>query len=189
MIKNHHSFLKIMLNLGFALFISSCTKDKIVDPVVEEAEIITTAKLIFTENGNVQTFTFSDPDGDGGKSPVKFDQIKLKANTKYTLDIELLDESKNPIENITSEIEAEKDEHLFVFTPSSSNILTYKYLDKDANNFNVGLKGEVTTGAKNTGKLKVQLRHQPPVNNKPTKDGTATPGSDDINLDFDIIIE
>jgi hypothetical protein len=184
--KNRVILLKCLV-LAMLFSVVAC-KDTSVD-VEEENEIITTVKLNFTLGGTTQSFVFNDPDGDGGNAPVKFENISLKANTSYTLTVELLDESKTPAENITNEVATESDEHLFVFTPSPSSLLTYTYDDKDARNFPVGLKGTVKTGAAGTGKLKVQLRHQPPVNGKEVKDGTPAPGSDDVNLDFNITIQ
>jgi hypothetical protein len=176
----------LSLALSISIFISSCKKDSV--EAEEENELITTVKLNFTTGGTSQTFKYADPDGDGGNNPT-IETINLKANTSYTMTIEMLDESKTPASNITSEVATEKDEHLFVYTPSSSNLLTYTYGDKDANNFGVGLTGTAKTGAAGTGKLKVQLRHQPPINGKATKDGTPTPGSDDVNIDFNVTVQ
>ncbi|WP_394991467.1 hypothetical protein [Emticicia sp.] len=172
--------------LSSILFISSCKKDSV--EAADENELITSVKLNFTTGGTTQTFAYSDPDGDGGKAPTVA-TVSLKANTTYTMVIEILDESKNPVSNITNEVSTERDEHLFIYTPSPSSLLTYIYGDKDSRNLNVGLTGSVKTGVVGTGKLKVQLRHQPPINGKAVKDGTITPGSDDINIDFNITIQ
>ena len=177
----------LILNLLLSLFLLNC-KPKDIE-AEDENELITTVKLNFATGGTTQTFIFSDPDGDGGKAPVKFETVNLKSNTTYTMTIELLDESKTPIINISNEVSTERDEHLFIYTPSTANLLTYTYGDKDSRNLNVGLTGSVKTGAMATGKLKVQLRHQPPINGKATKDGTVTPGSDDVNLDFNVTIQ
>lgn len=179
-----HLFLSILAIIP--LFIASCSKTSV--DAADENELITTIKLNFTANGTTQTFSYSDPDGDGGKAPT-IDNISLKANTTYTMTIQLLDESKSPVSNITDEVSAQRDEHLFIYTPSPSTLLTYTYTDKDSKNFNVGLTGSVKTGATATGKLKVQLRHQPSVGGKPSKDGTAAPGSDDVNIDFNVAIQ
>lgn len=151
----------------------------------EENELITTVTLKFTEEGttNVTTFKSSDPDGEGGSAPV-IQPISLKAATTYSVSVELLDESKTPVVDITKEVAEKDEEHLFIYTASPTSLLTYTAEDKDANNYPVGLKGKAVTGAAGTGKLKVQLRHQPG-----TKNGTATPGSDDVNIDFDLKID
>ncbi len=180
----HIALFSLLLNA--TLFTVSC-KDEEVD-AEEENELITTVKLNFTSGGTTQSFKYSDPDGDGGKAPT-VDAITLKPNTTYTLTVEVLDESKMPVSNITEEVKEESDEHLFVYTPTPSNLLTYTYGDKDANNFGIGITGSAKTNTAGTGKLKVQLRHQPPINGKASKDGTPTPGSDDINIDFNVTVQ
>ncbi|MGV3603494.1 MAG: hypothetical protein ACO1N1_19905 [Dyadobacter fermentans] len=152
----------------------------------DENELITSVTLKFTEEGtsNVSTFAFKDPDGDGGNAPTRFDTIALKPNTTYTLAIELADESKSPAADITKEIVEESDEHLFVYTPAPAALLTYTYGDKDQNNHPIGLTGSAKTGAAGDGTLKVQLRHQPG-----NKNGTPTPGSDDVNVDFQLKVK
>lgn len=170
-----------MLLAGIVLSFAQC-KDSgdDVEPD-DENELITSVTLKFTEQGtsSVSTFSYKDADGDGGNAPTKFDTISLKPNTTYNLAIELLDESKSPVDDITKEVEEESYEHLFVYTPTPATLLTYTYGDKDKNNYPIGLTGTAVTGAAGDGKLKVQLRHQPGA-----KNGTPTPGSDDVNLDF-----
>ncbi|MFN3488186.1 MAG: hypothetical protein ACK4YV_03595 [Emticicia sp.] len=184
--RNQRHIALLSLLISATLFTVSCKDEEIA--AEEENELITTVKLNFTSGGTTQSFKYSDPDGDGGKVPT-VDAISLKPNTTYTLMIEVLDESKMPAGNITDEVKTESNEHLFVYTPTPSSLLTYTYGDKDANNLGIGITGSAKTNAAGTGKLKVQLRHQPPINGKATKDGTPTPGSDDINIDFNITVQ
>jgi len=184
--RNQRQIALFSLLLNATLFTVSCKDEEVA--VEEENELITTVKLNFTSGGITQSFNYSDPDGDGGKAPT-IDAISLKPNTTYTLTIEVLDESKMPVGNITDEIKKESDEHLFVYTPTPNSLLTYVYGDKDANNFGIGITGSTKTNTAGTGKLKVQLRHQPPINGKASKDGTPTPGSDDINIDFNVTVQ
>jgi len=175
-----------MLLLATAMSFTQC-KDSADDVKVDdENELITSVTLNFTEDGttNVTSFSYKDADGDGGNAPTKFDTIALKPNKSYTMTIELLDESKNPVSDITDEVADESDEHLFVYTPSPASLLTYTYGDKDENNYVIGLTGKAVTTAAGTGKLRVQLRHQPE-----TKNGTPTPGSDDVNLEFNLKVQ
>ncbi|WP_149243013.1 hypothetical protein [Dyadobacter sp. 32] len=152
----------------------------------DENELITSVTLNFKEAGSsaVTSFSYKDADGDGGNPASRFDTVSLKANTQYTMTVEFLDESKTPVENITKEVQEESDEHLLIFTASPATLLTYTYGDKDANNFPIGLTGTAKSGAAGLGKLKVQLRHQPGA-----KNGTPTPGSDDVNLDFNLKVK
>lgn len=184
-----NSLSKIGCLLALLVTLNACDKANEPEPG-DENELITTVTLRFTELGNTaaQTFTYRDSDGDGGQAPTKFDAIVLKANTMYMVAIDFLDESKTPASSITEEIAKEKDEHLVVYTPAPATLLTYTATDKDSRNFPLGLAGTAKTGAAGTGKLKVQLRHQPPVNGQPVKNGTIMPGSDDVNLDFNLTV-
>lgn len=178
------------LAIGLMATLTQCKNADKVTPE-DENELITTVQLEFTRvgGGSAQTFTYNDPDGDGGKPAVKFDTVSLMANTSYTLKMKVLDESKTPADDVTKEINEKKDEHLFVFTPDPASLFTYTYGDTDTRNLPVGLTGTAKTGAVGTGKLRVQLRHQPPINGKIVKDGTIGPGSDDVNLNFNLKVK
>ena len=175
-----------MLLFGIATLFTQCKDSGDEVEVDDENELITSVTLKFTESGTntVTSFSYKDPDGDGGNAPTKFDTISLKANASYTLAVEFLDESKTPVDNITEEIAEKSDEHLLVYTPNPTSLLTYTYGDKDKNNYPIGLTGTTKAGAAGTGKLKVQLRHQPNA-----KNGTPGPGSDDVNLDFNLKVK
>ncbi|GAB3249178.1 hypothetical protein GCM10027347_06080 [Larkinella harenae] len=176
-----------LLTLGASMTLLSGCNDKADEPEpADENELITTVNLKFTEQGTttIQTFSWQDKDGDGGQAPTKFDKITLKPNKTYDLSVELLDESKTPAEDITREINEKSAEHLFVYTPNPATLATYTYGDKDANNLPIGLKGTLKTNAAGAGKLRVQLRHQ--LN---SKDGTPGPGSNDVDLEFDLTLQ
>ncbi|ARK11491.1 hypothetical protein A6C57_14815 [Fibrella sp. ES10-3-2-2] len=188
-IKKHISVAGWALALGSLLMLNGCKKATEPEPA-DENELITTVVLRFTEQGttNSQSFTFQDKDGDGGAAPTKFDSVTLTASKSYSLTVEVLDESKTPAESITDEIREKKDEHLFVFAATPTTLLTYTYGDVDSRNFPVGLAGLARTGTAGTGQFNVRLRHQPPVNGVAVKNGTASPGSDDINLNFNLLV-
>jgi hypothetical protein len=167
------------LLLGISL--SACKKDE--PTPVQDSEFISTMRLTFTEGANKLVYNIKDLDGDGGKAPIA-DVIKLAPNKTYSLTTEFLDETKNPIENLTTEIEKESSEHLIVFENNPTNLLTISRLDKDANGFEIGLKASVKTTTAANGTLKVTLRHQPEVGGKPVKNGTITPGTTDFEGNF-----
>ncbi len=183
---NMNRKLTWMLLFGIAALFTQCKDSGDEVEADDENELITSVTLTFTEvgTGTVTTFAYKDPDGDGGNAPTKFDTISLKANTSYTLTPAFLDESKTPIDDITAEIKEKAYEHLLVYTPNPTTLLTYTYGDKDTNGYPIGLTGTAKAGAAGTGILKVQLRHQPNA-----KNGTITPGSDDVNLDFNLKVK
>lgn len=180
--------LMMIAALSVAL-LGACKKDKN-DPKVpidpNEEELITTVRLHFTDTAGVapsSTFTFSDPDGPGGNAPTVFDEIILKANTVYRLEIELLDESKNPVEDITEEILAEADEHLFCFEVNGASI-TIVRTDTDGV-YELGLESLWTVGAAGSGTVTVILKHQPDG----LKDGSCDPGETDVELEFHVTVQ
>ncbi|HEV7382828.1 MAG TPA: hypothetical protein VGN64_23695 [Dyadobacter sp.] len=171
--------------LGMTALFTQC-KDSGEDVAPDdENELITTVILKFTEQGttNVTTFKSSDPDGEGGNPPV-VENITLKSGKTYAVETQILDESKTPAVDVTEEVQEKAEEHLFVYTTSPAALLAYTATDKDANNLPIGIKGQAVTGAAGTGTLKVQLRHQ-----VGTKNGTATPGSDDVNVNFPLSVQ
>jgi hypothetical protein len=175
----------LALSAATVLSVSSCKKEA-AEPE-DENELITTIRLKFTDGTNVQTFEWKDLDGDGGAAPV-IQNVALKTNKTYKLEVTLLDESKNPAKDITKEVEEEKDEHLLVFTPVPASLLTYTYGDKDSKNLAVGLTGSLKTTTAGSGTLRVVLRHQPPVGGVAQKNGTATPGSSDVDVVFNVAV-
>ena len=176
--------------LGFAvLTISviafSCSKDD--NPAVNEEELITTLRLSLKESGSTTTtiFEFKDPDGEGGNPPTKFDPIVLSANKTYTCDVEVLNESVSPAEDITDEILAEANDHQFYFEPTGVNV-NVTNLNNDANGLPVGLSSSWTTGAVSSGTLKVTLKHKPGT--KAAGDPTSK-GETDIEVVFPTSIQ
>jgi hypothetical protein len=147
-----------------------------------EGEVITTVLLEFGAPGGVPvTFTFDDPDGDGGAPPT-VDMITLTSNTTYLLALRFQNRLESPPEEITTEVVDEGDQHQVFLTgtavngPATSNPtapLEHMYSDTDSRDLPIGVLNEIltTTG---TGELTVTLRHLPPISGNPAKhDGLA----------------
>ncbi|GAB4330796.1 MAG: hypothetical protein OHK0038_05340 [Flammeovirgaceae bacterium] len=175
--------LKYYFGLVFLfLVITSCDDD---DPeAYNDQELITKLVLTLEKNGVVvETATFSDKDGIGGTAPT-IEGLTLEANTTYAAKITIFDESKTPIIDITEEIEKEKEEHQFFFTPSIDLKLTTSYKDKDSNNQPVGLEVEIKTTEVSSGTLKVVLKHEPIKSST----NAINTGETDIEVDFPVSI-
>lgn len=184
--KQLHNQLILILYLVFIF--GGCGKKE--EPAPEdENELITTVRLKFTESGTTttQTFEWKDLDGDGGNAPT-ITSVILRSSRTYKLDVEFLDESTTPAINKTTEIQTKADQHLVVLAPSPSSLFSYTPTDKDSRNFPIGLTGTVVTSSTNMGTLRVQLRHHPPINGQPVKNGTVIPGSDDVNVTFSLTV-
>jgi len=169
-----------------------CKKDTKAPADVHEhndGELITTLELKFSGKGvvnNDTTFvvTFDDPDGDGGNSPIKLDQINLLKNTDYSVELTLLDKSKPPYDTISNEVLEEADDHLFFYSSNPVNLLNITITDKDSKNRNLGLRSNWKTNTAGSGKVKVKLMHQPGV-----KDGKLEVGDTDVEVEFPVVIK
>lgn len=186
------TFKPIMLVIGaLSLVVVGCKKDDVHptdDHEHNESELITTLELKFSGKDKVNkdtTFvvTFDDPDGDGGNSPTKFDQINLLKNTDYTVELLLLNKSKIPYDTISNEVLEEADDHLFFYSSNPLDLVNVTITDKDGNGKNLGLKSTWKTTNVGSGKVKVKLMHQPGM-----KDGTSATGDTDVEVDFPVIV-
>ncbi len=179
---NHLKFLTTLFILSTFLF-TACDKDD--DGMDNEQELITTVQLTFTDGAGASlVFNVKDLDGDGGNPPVA-DEIKLKANTSYTLSVKFLDESDpSHTHDITEEVKEESDEHLVCFT-SSGAMSAPVATDTDTNGKPLGLQNSLTTGSAGSGSLTVSLKHEPDKS-------AATPcstGETDAEVTFPAVVE
>ncbi len=171
-----------------SLLISSCKHDEENVTPTDDNEAITTAILSLTNTANTQEIVTATLDNLTAQVPdVSKSTLNLKANTTYSGTVQLYDKTQTPTLDATTEIREKANEHLFVYTPSVTSLLTVTITDHDSNPapgpYPIGLTYTLKAGAVATGKLKVQLRHQPNA-----KNGTTTPGTDDLNVDFPVVI-
>ncbi|MCH6200619.1 hypothetical protein MMU07_13615 [Aquiflexum sp. LQ15W] len=194
----NYSYLLIILS-AFVLTFSSCKSD---DPVPEnEGEVITDVILKFTELNSAGSPTGTpievkaiDPDGlELGNSPT-IETITLGRGKTYLLEISLFNSIEN--EDITEEIEEEKEEHQFFFLGSAfqgTAILTYSYDDEDIDGNPVGLRGIVQTIGFNTAQMRVVLRHDlnknfTGANNPNWENFVQAGGESDLDITFPVVL-
>ncbi len=184
----HIAFIALLVISVF----TGCKKDKdevvIPPPPANESEVMTTFKLTFTDSAGavpIANAQFRDPDGDGGNTAIQFDTIKLFANKTYIVNTLILDETQNPVDTISKEIQEEANDHLFFYTPATINA-TITILDQDTHipSLPLGLQTKWKTMTASDGTVHIVLRHQPGI-----KDGTYAPGETDIDLTFQVKIE
>lgn len=176
--------------LAVALLTGACNRDEENVAPDEDNERITTVTLRLTNKANASETVTAVLDGlaaDGSQPSTLAASLILKPNAAYSMRIELADKSKTPAADVTAYIKEEANEHLLVYRPATGLNMTVTPNDRDTNPapgpFPVGLTADVTTGAASSGKLNVVLRHQPG-----TKNGTATPGTSDLDVNFDVSI-
>ncbi|MDH7912498.1 type 1 periplasmic binding fold superfamily protein [Winogradskyella sp. SYSU M77433] len=151
-----------------------------------DEELITTVTYRLTNGTDVVTLEFQDLDGDGSAAPTYDISGPLTANTTYTGSIQLLNETENPADNITEEVQNEGDEHEFFISSSISDIAITK-TDVDENGNPIGIESSLTTGNAGTGTLTVILKHEPTKPNDGTADGAG--GSTDVQVTFNIEVQ
>jgi hypothetical protein len=175
------------LALAFMLMLSvvGCKKDP-VDP--NESELITTVKVVLTErvSGTQSIYQFRDLDGDGGAAPSKFDEIVLERGKVYGCNLQLLNESVTPADDITLEVFEEGTDHQIYLTPSNALAVVSNYsLDKKG--LPLGITSTWTAAAAaGTGIMNVTLKHKPGV--KAAGDPVSK-GETDIAIDFKLSVK
>ncbi|MCC9168469.1 hypothetical protein [Pontibacter harenae] len=171
--KLFRSYLPALL-MGSLLFSTACKDDDDPTPPVE-TEMITTVQLnlMNEEKGLSAVASWRDLEGDGNPDT---QALTLKPNVTYTGTITFLDENKNPVENITEEIEEEAEDHQ-VFYSSTAPGLTITATDQDANQRPVGLEYTLVTTSEGSGNIRIVLKHQPG-----TKNGNINTGDTDVDV-------
>ena len=183
----------LMLSSIFISLITivSCSDDP-EDPIVEnEEEVITTLTYTLTpsEGGSAVVLTYQDLDGDGAGEPT-ITNGTLSASTVYSGVLTLLNETEDPAESITEEIDEEDDEHQFFFSSTITD-LQVAYADTDGDGNPVGLATTLTTSAAGLGTLTITLRHEPEKSASGVASGdiTSAGGETDISVTFTITVE
>lgn len=168
---------------------SACDEDDD-DPIIpNEEELITTVNYVLTPagGGSAVTLTFVDLDGDGGNAPT-ITGGTLEMNQTYSGELELLNESENPAEDITEEIEEEDEDHQFFFSSDIAG-LTFTYNDMDADGNPIGLKSTLTTGNAGSGTITIILQHEPDKNAAGVSDGDITNAGGEIDIEVTFPID
>jgi len=170
--KNTSIFLAISM---VALAFSSCKKDD-----KTEAENITKLVLHFTAPGLDQEFEARETNGDGVWDSI--DEIILPAYTgDISCHIHVYDETQSPVVDLTEEIEAESNVHIFTLKVLGAD-LEIKSNDTDANGKPLNLETLWEAGDVSNGSVQVKLHHEP-------TDKTATDPGGEIDLDVLFLVK
>ncbi|MDO6803610.1 type 1 periplasmic binding fold superfamily protein [Wenyingzhuangia sp. 1_MG-2023] len=177
------------LIIAFVLVLGvSCSKN---DPIIpNEEELITTLTytLTPTDGGDDVVLIYKDLDAEGTSFDAEITNGSLEANKTYSGVITLSNESEDPAENMTEEVEEEANDHQFFFIDIPTGF-TISYDDSDSDGNPIGLSTIVET--KDTyvgGDLTIILKHEP---NKFAEDitiydATNAGGETDIEVTFEM---
>ncbi len=174
--------------LAVSLLLGSCSFPARTVAPTNANEAITTVMLPLTSQTASTDVRTALIDNLGSNRPdFSRDTLKLTPNRSYSCKIGMVNKLTDPFTDATVEIRELANEHLLIYTPAEGLNLTVTITDRDTNPapgpYPVGLTSVVKSGAASSGKLHVVLRHQPG-----TKDGTATPGTSDLDTSFDVAI-
>ena len=179
----------LTLALISILSFNACSSDDDTLPTpVNEEEIITTVNVTLTPQGTegtVITLQKQDLDGDGPNAPTFNVSGDLIAGVIYDGTIELLNETDNPAEDITEEVEEESDDHQFFYTLNGGLDLTTTYTNFDNDGNNLGTEFILEAGAVSNGTLTFTLRHEP---TKPNTGLSDAGGETDVEATFSLNI-
>ena len=193
--------LLIVIALTVLLLSFGC---EVEDPVREDVpELITKVTLTFSPTvGDPVVVTATDPDGEGVQDVQVDGAIKLEATKRYSLSLTLangLVKPSDPEYDVTEEVAAEGDEHIFFFSwtndifsdPSGNGNIDNRsddvnYQDEDTNGLPLGLETSWTPGAASSGEFRVVLKHQPDLKSATSESGI---GETDLDLTFTVNVE
>ena len=179
-------FLSTVIFASALIFSCSSDDDSTPEPVLEE-EVITTMTITLTADGQADVILQTqDLDGDGPNLPVVTVSGDLSENTMYSGSIVLLNETEDPAENITEEIEEEALEHQFFYTIGNGLNAETDYNDADSDGNPIGLDFVLSTNSVSSGSITFTLRHEPTKPNMGIEDAG---GETDIEATFDIAIQ
>lgn len=180
----------IWIALLFTTIFAACKKqENDTHDHSDENELITTLAIHFTDTAAGDTFTYAWRQPAGPGTAITVDTIKLKAGKSYLASVQVLDESKNPVVDITSEIAELANEHRFYYSTINS-ALQVSILDFDTQNppMELGLKFRLNSlsNAPWAGLFGVKLKHYP--SSSPKTGGEAN-GTTDIEVSFPMKLE
>ena len=96
----------------------------------------------------------------------------------------MLNETVDPVEDISEEVKEEGAEHQFFFN-SSAVFSELNYEDEDENGHPIGLEFSVKTKSSTTGSFGITLKHLPKKPNSGIEDAG---GETDVAQNFDVVI-
>lgn len=176
---------------GLVLAIA-CNKKNNGDPTPDpDSEVVTTMQLSainVADTSDKPTAQWRDTTPNDGDPDLTKAHLVLRKNAVYTVSLTMLDETQNPIHEVSAIIQRTRaNYHLICYARSSALDLTILRTDHDNNSpqLELGLASKFTTGAVSSGELQVTLHHQ-----VGTKNGTdCSLGLKDAEANFTVSVQ
>lgn len=189
--------------LCVSFLVTSCKSD---DPELEnEEEVISKVTLTFanpSDASDMVMYEFRDPSGNftSGTSSITSTKEVLTPGVTYNVSVKFINDTENPEENITEEVEEESNDHLLIFEATNGLFSSFTYNDTDASgNYPLGLNTMAVPNTDNLsqGILTVILKHEPDKTSAGATIGGAVAeasstnagGSTDAAVSFNITVQ
>ncbi|MEM9141909.1 MAG: hypothetical protein AAGA86_02905 [Bacteroidota bacterium] len=189
--KTTRFFINAFVCIALATTFTSCSDDDDNPEEVNENEFITNVNLVFTNDADasdIVTLANAAPNGQDG--PFTNTVVgSFTAGETYSLSIGILNGDEDVI---VSDIIPEADEHFFWFRVNGINLTMTRDSDDVAGvaDSKLGFNTTWVAGDASTGNVQIALIHQPTGADDSDEWGTATGGSEDLNITFeDVEIE
>ena len=182
-LKNINSLItkKYLIVFSILFIAQSCSKD---DPKeIHEHEEINRVSLTFSEGSNSETFTWDE----GSTIPT----INIDANKTYQVSFYAYDASdSNDVENVTTEIIEEADEHYIFYELAGISNLAIQSATNDISGSDgvpININTDWITGDAESGTVRVYLIHGPTSKSGSTR--AQFGGGTDVEVNFPISIQ
>lgn len=181
---------KFFLSTLFCLtLMTSCSDDDDNPAPVNEEELITDVTLTFINEADATDIVilYSEaPDGQDGTSEETITG-SFTTGATYSLTLSMLNASETPAEDILNDdIVLEADEHFFSYAINGFDFTVTRDSDDlvGPNGSKLGLNTTWVAGGPGTGNIQIVLTHEPTSVDDSNGFGSATGGSQDLNLTF-----
>lgn len=181
---------KFFINALFCLtLMTSCSDDDGNPPPINQEELITDVTLTFINNADADDIVILASVAPDGQDGVSTESItgSFTANATYSLTLSILNTSVTPADDILNDdIILEADEHFFSYSVNGFNFSVSRDSDdaEGPNGSKLGVNTTWSAGGANTGNIQIVLTHEPTSVNDSNGFGSATGGSEDLNITF-----
>jgi len=184
-----YNVLNLAALVAAGLFAVGCSEKNPVNPGPVDHDIITTVTIVLTPVASPTdsiVVVWEDIDGVGGANPNRIDTLRLRPGVVYSCNVVMQNRSVTPVIDITTSIQAERDNHQLFYT-LSDDLGVIAITDRDVRGLPLGLTFTLTpaTTASAVGRFALKLSHYP---NSADKNGTTPSDETDISIEMPTVV-